>query len=262
VTNLPRLLVFLVSGLVAGARREEVLGDLTEGLTRRTERLGRSAARRWLWREVGALLFWRLRMRRRAVTGEAKENQEKVGMTMGRDLWQDVRFGVHMLARRPGFTAVSVLVLGLGIGAPATVLSLVNRAFFQRPPEVVEPHRLVRLFWAWGPGVGGSLGYPDFEYFRDNNRTLEGLMAFDPSVVVAAYAADAGSDQLRAQSVSDNYFDVLGVRPFVGRFFLPEEGVAPGERASVVLLRRGPAGRGQIPVDEWTHLHRGGGGAA
>jgi len=155
---------------------------------------------------------------------------------MGRDLLRDLRFGLRTLARQPGFTLMAVAIMGLGIGAPTTVLTLVNRIFWQRPAEVAEPHRLFRAFRSWGPGQGGgSMQNPDFVYYRENASTLSGLAAYGGGVT-ASFSTGAGSPtQLRGTFVSDNYFDVLGVRPALGRFFLPEENADPGAHPVVVL---------------------------
>jgi predicted permease len=221
-----------------------VLGDLEETYRRRAERLGASAARRHLWREVAALALWRmgatlrppLHPAGRAHAHDIVEPWTGRTTTMGRDLLQDLRFGLRALARRPGFALTAVVVLGLGIGAPTTVLTLVNRIFFDRPPGVTEPHRLVRVWRSWAPGEGGgSLMHPDYAYYRENVTTLEGLAAWGGDLT-ASYTLDGTrADQLEALCVSDNYFDVLGVAAARGRFFLREENLSPGEDPVAVL---------------------------
>ena len=206
---------WLLKRITPRDRRDDVLGDLEVSHDERRARLGAARARLHLWKEVAALVLWRLR-------GVGRGD-------MGRDLMQDLRFAVRTLARRPGFSLTTVLVLGLGIGAPTTVLTLVNRIFNQRPAHVVEPHRLLRVWRSWGPGQGGgALGNPDYVYYRENVRTLEGLAAWGGSTV-AAYALDGvPGGQLDAVFASDNFFDVLGVRPLTGRFFLPADNREPG----------------------------------
>lgn len=156
---------------------------------------------------------------------------------MGRDLLRDLHFGLRTLTRQPGFTFVAVAVLGLGIGAPTTVLSLVNRIFFQAPAEVSEPDRLFRVFRSWAPGQGGgSLGNPDYVYYRDNVSTMTGLAAYGGGNFVGAFSTGTDEpDQLRGTFVSDNYFDVLGVQPARGRFFVTEENRTPGTHPVTVL---------------------------
>jgi predicted permease len=150
-------------------------------------------------------------------------------MMMGRDLLQDLRFGLRTLARQPGFALTAIVVLGLGIGASTTVLTLVNRIFFDAPPHVVQPDRLVRVWRSWAPGEGGgALQYPDYLYYRDKVSTLDGLAAWG-GTRQASYTLDGTrSDQLSALFVSDNYFSVLGVAAARGRFFTPDENRAPG----------------------------------
>jgi predicted permease len=155
---------------------------------------------------------------------------------MGRDLLQDLTFGMRTLARRPAFAGTAVLILGLGIGAPTTVLTLVNRIFFDRPPEVTEPHRIFRAFRSWAPGEGGgSMQHADYLYYRENASTLSGLAAYGGSTVGAFSTGGSEPTQLRGGFVSDNYFDVLGVRPAQGRFFLLEENAEPDARPVMVL---------------------------
>lgn len=192
-----------------------------------------------LLRELAGLVLWRLRA---GVGAEVRKgwNERKhlqTGRTrMGRDLMRDVRFGARTLLRQPGFTLVAVVVMGLGIGAPTTVLTLVSRIFFDAPPGVSEPHRLVRVWRSWAPGEGGgSLQHPDFVYYRENATAVSGLAAWGGSQV-ASYTLDGTrSDQLEVLSVSDNYFDVLGTVTARGRFFTADENREPGASPVVVL---------------------------
>jgi predicted permease len=112
----------------------------------------------------------------------------------------------------------------------------VDRIYFDRPAEVVEPERLLRVWRSFDNGVvGGSLGNPDYAYYRERASTLSGLAAWDGPMAVSWSAGSGESDQLDAWFVSDNYFDVLGVRPASGRFFLPEENATPGTHFVAVL---------------------------
>ena len=154
---------------------------------------------------------------------------------MGRDLLRDLRFGARTLLRRPGFSALAVLILGLGIAGPATVFTLVDQIFLERPEHVDEPHRLVRLYRSWAPGQGGgALGYADFLDYREGANTLAGLAAYNGGIVVTASTGDA-SEQARAGYVTANFFEVLGTTPALGRFFLPEENATPGAHPVAVL---------------------------
>jgi predicted permease len=165
---------------------------------------------------------------------QVKEEVRRERMGAGLDaLVQDLRFGARTLLRRPAFTIAAVAVLGLGIGATATVLTLVNEVFFRKPPHLVEPNRLFRLNTL--PGYYGAAGNPDFVYYRDNATTLAGLAAYGGFRAVSYSLDGERSDQLDVVFVSDNFFEVLGVPPFLGRTFLPEENATPGTHPVVVL---------------------------
>lgn len=155
------------------------------------------------------------------------------------ELVQDLRFGARGLRHRPGFSATAILVLALGIGAPTTVFTLVDTIFFERPAHVQEPHRLVRIFRSWAPGEGGgTLQHADYVYYRRNATTLTGLAAYGGGGIASYRLGSGPPGQLTLRPVSDNYFDVLGVRPTLGRDFRPEEDEVPG-RSAVAMLSHG-----------------------
>jgi putative ABC transport system permease protein len=150
-----------------------------------------------------------------------------------RTIWQDIRYGARMLAKNPGVTLVAVITLALGIGANAAIFSGVS-AFIFRPLPVPEPERLVRLAEVVDEsGTGDELSYPDYVDYRDQNTVLEGICA--QSIVQAALNAENQNDVIWGQVVSGNFFDVLGIRPIIGRSFLPEEDKTLGTHAVVVL---------------------------
>ncbi|HSF40086.1 MAG TPA: ABC transporter permease [Thermoanaerobaculia bacterium] len=151
---------------------------------------------------------------------------------------QDVRYAFRSLLKSPGFTAVAVVILTLGIGANATIFTLVSELFFEPPAGVGEPGGVVRLhrFNKQDPEEWWS--HPDYVYFRERNRSFSGLAAYSPDLVPVTVATPLGGDRpLRAEAayVSGNFFDVLKVRPAAGRGFLPQEGAAPGQAAVVVV---------------------------
>jgi macrolide transport system ATP-binding/permease protein len=158
---------------------------------------------------------------------------------------QDIRFAVRMLCKSPGYTAVAVLALALGIGVNAAVLSAVN-GFVLRPLPVEKPHELIAPHWGGKADaeVWGRFSYPNYEDLRARNDSLAGLCAWT-GVSAAISAGSSGEsraagDELRAEVgwgelVSSNYFEVMGVKPLLGRGFLPEEERAPNAHAVVVL---------------------------
>jgi putative ABC transport system permease protein len=148
---------------------------------------------------------------------------------------KDLRFGARTLIRTPGFTAVAVLILGLGIGANSTIFTLVSSLFLKAPPAVADPDRLVRVNRATERTKSGSLQYPDYAYYRDNNSVFSGFAAYAFSSALNMAATARGAVQVEAEIVSGNYFQVLGVRPALGRAFLPEEDATPGSDPVAVI---------------------------
>ena len=150
------------------------------------------------------------------------------------EVFQDLRFGVRMLFKSKVFTAVAVLSLALGIGANTIVFSLIESLFFSSPPGVNTPDQLVgicELEIPRGKLDPADICYPDYRYYRDHNTVFSGLASH-----FGAHLADGElALEVQADVVSDNYFSVLGVRPFRGRFFLPEEDIFPGRNPVVVL---------------------------
>ena len=148
-------------------------------------------------------------------------------------LFKDISYGTRSLLKHPGFTAVAVITLALGIGANTAIFSGVS-AFLFRPLPVPEPDQLVRPFEATDDrGAGGNFSYPDFADYRNQSTVFEGLVAED--IVQAALGTQNQNDVIWGQVVSGNYFDVLRVKPILGRTFLPEEDQTLGTNAVVVL---------------------------
>ncbi|HEX9760576.1 MAG TPA: ABC transporter permease, partial [Candidatus Acidoferrales bacterium] len=156
------------------------------------------------------------------------------------DFLQDLKYGMRMLWKRPGFTAVAVLSLALGIGANTTIFTMINAVFLQ-PIPVEEPSRVVMLYGTDATNAQGvnplrfqPISRLNAEDYRDRSSVFTGvtLMGF------AGLALSSGSgdpEQVFAQLVSGNYFDLLGAKPAVGRGFLPEEDSTPGTHPVVVL---------------------------
>jgi predicted permease len=138
------------------------------------------------------------------------------------------------LLRRPGFTLVAVITLAIGIGANTTIFSVVNGILLRPPSGVVRPNRLVDLHATESNGSSfHSFSYPDYQYYRDQNRVLAGLAAY--TAMPLSMNAGAQPERIFGMTVSGNYFDVLGTRPAQGRFFVPEEDQTPGTHPVVVI---------------------------
>ncbi len=150
-----------------------------------------------------------------------------------RTLLQDLRYGVRMLAKRPGFTAVAVVTLALGIGANSAIFSLVN-GLLLRPLPYADSERLA-IIWTHSPGANVAQDWPSpgqFSAVRSQTSVFEGLALAQG----ASYnlAGESSAERIGAVRTSSNIFSVLGARPQIGRVFLPEED-APGRTPTVVL---------------------------
>jgi len=146
-------------------------------------------------------------------------------------LMQDLRFGMRMLRKNPGFSLIAILTLALGIGANTAIFSVSN-ALLLRSLPVPQPEQLVTV--SRGDGSGEPLSYPDFRALRERNEALLGLAASHFAEV--SFGNGIRSELLRGELVSSDYFDVLRVRLALGRGFLLEE-----ERSAqpVVVLSHG-----------------------
>jgi predicted permease len=158
------------------------------------------------------------------------------------DLLQDLRYGARMLAKHPGFTAVAVLALALGIGVNTAILSAVN-GFVLRPLPVEKPAELIAPYWGrkMDTHVWGKFSYPNYVDLREQNQSFSNLCAWsETSAAISSSESRNAGDNERAEVVwgdlvSSNYFDVMGVKPILGRSFLPEEDVTPNAHPVVVL---------------------------
>src|SRR5689334_18938548 len=149
------------------------------------------------------------------------------------NLIKDVRYGMRMLLKNPGVTLVAIITLALGIGANTAIFSGVN-AFLMRPLSVPNPDNLIRpLEVAEDRGFTDEMSYPDYLDYSSQATSFTGLAAED--MLSAAVDAENQSDVIWGQVVSANYFDVLQVKPMLGRTFLPDEDKTPGANNVVVL---------------------------
>ncbi|HEX8476059.1 MAG TPA: ABC transporter permease [Pyrinomonadaceae bacterium] len=148
-----------------------------------------------------------------------------------RTLWQDLRYGMRMLWKSPGFLAAAVLCLGLGIGATTVVFSIVN-AMLLRPLPYHEPERLMAVNeFQTRQGYDTEVSYPNFIDWRKQSSVFEGIAVYDDRDL--ALTGEGEPERIDGQTVSANLFNVLGVRPILGRTFTPED-EKPG--ASLVVL--------------------------
>ena len=148
-------------------------------------------------------------------------------------LWADTRFAFRQLARNYGFAITTILTLALGIGATTAIFSLVNTVLL-RPLPFPDQDRLVWLSQQDHslPGVQPEpLSYPDYFDWRARNHTLDGIASYIQGGVTLEFHGE--SERLDAQTISSNFFQVLGVAPVIGRD-LRWEDEKPGNRVAML----------------------------
>ncbi|HEV2194799.1 MAG TPA: ABC transporter permease [Candidatus Acidoferrum sp.] len=141
--------------------------------------------------------------------------------------WQDVRHGARVLRKSPGFSAVAILSLALGIGANTTIFTVVN-AILLHPLPVKDISQVVELdtidtktHVGFANATKLGLSFRNFQDYQKQNEVLSGVAGIQP--VPLTWSGGAEARQVNGQLVSANYFDVLGLQPAAGRFFLPDE---------------------------------------
>jgi predicted permease len=159
-----------------------------------------------------------------------EECYEALGGNFIEILIQDLRFSMRVLRKSPGFTIIAVLTLALAIGANAVVFGVLN-GFILRPLSVPQPESLYGIEHGDEHNMWES--YPDYLDLRDRNRSFDGLAGFS----IDQAGLETGQDPSRAWTyvVTGNYFDVLGFRPYLGRFFRAADEHGPNSAPYIVL---------------------------
>ena len=147
----------------------------------------------------------------------------------------DFRYAVRMLSKTPGVTAAAVLSLALGIGANATIFAWVKSVLLNPLPAVPEPGRMFVLAPTARDGSERSLSYPNYRDIRDRAKTFDLIGQED---ALLSISDGTRADRAFGMLVSGNYFDVVGVRPLLGRTFLPQEDGTPNAAPVIVLSHR------------------------
>jgi len=132
-------------------------------------------------------------------------------------LLRDLRFGLRTLARNPGFAAVAVLTIGIGIGASTTIFGWMRSLLLNPLPGATQPERIVAIENMAPDGESITTSYLDFRDFRDNLHLLDLVTARIGNVFSVGEAPD--TERVWGEMVSGGFFDMLGVRPEAGRFF-------------------------------------------
>jgi predicted permease len=162
-------------------------------------------------------------------TKEAYRDQR--GLPVLETLWQDVRYGVRMLRKNPGFTAVAVLTLALGIGANTAIFSVVN-AVLLRPLPYPEPGQLVQLRVDWRGKPSSVIGSPTFVEVKAQSQSLARIAAYSGGAMTLTGVGSA--ERVVAGAVTADFFPLLGVHPALGRNFTREEDTPNGPKAAIL----------------------------
>jgi predicted permease len=150
-----------------------------------------------------------------------------------KDFWQDVRYGIRMLAKSPGFTAIAVLTLAAGIGANTAVFSVVNSFLFNPLPVRDADHLVVVAYHTADDDDPRAISHLDFKDLQAQNDSFADMTAY--MIRFAGLSADHRSERVLVTYTEGNYFSSLGIQPALGRLLLPSEGETPGQNPVVVL---------------------------
>ncbi|HEX4758853.1 MAG TPA: ABC transporter permease [Terracidiphilus sp.] len=186
-----------------------------------------------------------------AVAVHKEEMRDSLGLRWWDELWADLRYGVRILRKSPGFTLVAATSLALAIGANTTIFSVAKQLLYERL-AVRDAESLRLLAWTgteahvavhsiWGeldPMPGGLrtsavFSYPAYQQLRAQNHVLDDLFAFKRMTMIATIRGDGQA--VRTEMVSGNYFGALGVQPQLGRPIEPGDDAVPGQGAVAVI---------------------------
>jgi predicted permease len=154
------------------------------------------------------------------------------------DLWQDLRYGARMLAKNPGFTLIAIVTLALGIGANTTIFSVIN-SLLLKPFPFADPDRLGLVFEIQSndPNSWSIVSAPNYLDWQRQNDVFASMALFDSAGKGYDLSGGVEPERVSGVRVSASFFDVLGVKPRLGRAFLPEEEIFGRHR--VVVLSDG-----------------------
>ena len=146
--------------------------------------------------------------------------RERRGLPMIETLLQDLRFGARMLTRNPGFTAVAILTLALGIGATTAIFSVVYGVLL-RPLPYRDSNRIMAVFEINSEGHRAHLADPNFDDFRDQNRSFQAIAKYGANIVSVSGASQP--TRTSVANVSPDFLKVFGIRPILGKDFTADD---------------------------------------
>jgi predicted permease len=226
------------------AREEEIIEELSDHLENLYEEiLAQGATTEKAYREVHRSLnqsdlLVELRAAVRTAHPEAIPVGSRNSGHLLADLWQDLVYAARMLRNAPGFTAVAALTLALGIGANTAVFTIISTLLLN-PLPVANSSELAAINTTQAKMTTQSgefqlMSYLNIKDFRDRTHSFSSFAAHSNPTAITM--TDTGEPhRIFVEVVSGNYFETLGIHPFMGRFFLPSEDVTPGAAPVVVL---------------------------
>jgi predicted permease len=240
--RLPERLLAAVLGSSEAAR--SVRGDLNEDFARVVARRGHRHARLWYWREslsLAATILMDRALGRPGTGANTKRREGPVGDSMAANgLVQDIRYAFRAVRADRPFLLFATVIIGLGVGASTAVFSVMSPLMLQSLPF----EDAGRLVWIENDAGGGGLSAitsrtSNLRDFRERARSFEGLAGYNAFFSSGSYnlVGVGEPERLVGVGVTDDFLDVLGVTPALGRDFSPEEGVWGGPRA--VMLTHG-----------------------
>src|SRR5271155_4188905 len=143
---------------------------------------------------------------------------------------------MRLIAKAPGFAAIAILTLALGIGANTTIFSWINSTLLNPVPGLTSPNEVVALSLGQSSQNPFPFTYPDYEAMRDGQQSFSGITVFNTDPM--SLTGKGKPERVWGVMASANYFDVLGVRPILGRGFLPAEDEKPNGAPVVVISYR------------------------
>jgi predicted permease len=164
-----------------------------------------------------------------------EESRDQRGVRFVEELWQDVRYGLRMMLKNPGFTTIAALTLALGIGSNTAIFSLID-ALLLRPLPVKQPEQLVIVGTiADSPNAKSFsiFSYPVFRELRERNAVFSGMFA--RSGLSLSLSGAGQTERVRGEAVSGDFYDVLGVKPLLGRLLTGTDDQTPGAHPVATL---------------------------
>ena len=173
-----------------------------------------------------------VRLERGGINATKQEVRSARWSSLMETLYQDVRFGLRMLRKNPMVTSTVTLTLALGIGVNTAMFSVLN-GWLLRPLPVPSPEQIAVLASQQKEGSNGNFSYPDFLDFQKGTDSFSSLFGY--AFGIGGLSAEGDAREIGYISVTGNYFSALGVKPALGRLFLPSESEKRSEELLVVL---------------------------